>query len=227
VPSEATGLGDLAALGGFDEIEPATYRAAIHEFVLYESSHKINGRVRGEIVNAGSRVITDGELKFKVTVQFAEGCEREIRGEKSLRSLKVTDAKPWRPGETLGFTITSDEELTAVTGEFEAESLTWELYAFVEDPLCHQARGVLLDLPGAWTAATVGAPVTGSAITNRKVRLTSAPDGGSRLDTVEEGTTVSVNQVKGRGLRVRTPGGTEGWLGSDDVDLLDAESLFR
>jgi len=227
VPSNATGLGDLAVMSGIERLESTAYTTSISEFALYEESHKIKGRIRGTLVNNTSHVITQGELKVKVTVRFDEGCEQEILGTKSLKSLKITDRNPWRPGHPLDFTISSDDVLPGITGEFSASSVTWELYAYVEDPLCYKARGVLLEFPGSWTAATVGAPASGTALARQRLRLTSAPDGGSFMETVEEGTPLTVLQAKGRKIRVRTPGGTDGWTSGSYLDLTTAESMFQ
>jgi hypothetical protein len=227
VPSSATGLGDLAAMSGIDRLDATAYTATISEFSLYEESHKIRGRIRGTLVNNSDRVITQGELKFKVTVGFDEGCEQEILGTKSLKSLNISDRNPWRPGHPLDFSIGSDDVLPSITGEFSASNVTWELYAYVEDPLCYKARGVLLEFPGSWAAATVGAPASGTALARQRLRLTSAPEGGSFMETVEEGTPLTVLQAKGQKIRVRTPGGTDGWTSGGYLDLATAESMFQ
>lgn len=227
VPASATGLGDLASMSGIEQLDATAYTTSIAEFALYEESHKIRGRLRGTMVNNSSHIITSGELKFKVTVSFDDACDQTIRGSKTLKSLQVSDRNPWRQGEPLDFTISSDDNLAGITGEFPASKVTWEVYAYVEDPLCHKARGILLEFPGSWSAATVGAEATGVAIARQRLRLTSAPDGGSHMETVDEGTPLTLLQVKGRKVRVRTPGGTDGWTSGGYLELTTAESMFQ
>lgn len=218
-PSGATGLGDLAELSGLSALDAAQMPVDVAGFSLYESNKQVRARVRGTVTNSTGKVITSGDLRFKVTVGFDEACPSVIEGSKSLSSLKVSETQPWRPGETREITITSDDHLPGVTGEFDASEVSWELFAYVEDPICWRARGVVSNWDGNWRAATVGSPATGQGLTNKRVSLMSAADGGTRVETMEEGVTVAVVAVKGRKLRVRSPGGVDGWVSDDAVDL--------
>lgn len=226
VPAQATGLGDLVAVSGVDELDTSQLVPSLHGFSLYASSGRIRGKVRGELLNNTDHVLVDGELEFKFTVTFEDGCPREIRGTKSLSSLGVSERKPWRPGESVPFTISSDEHLPEITGEFAAERVELELFAFVEDPICWRARGVVATAPANWQAATVGAPASGAGLTNRRVQLNSAPDGGSRMETIDDAMSLTVVQAKGDRLLVQTPGGTQGWMSADHLDLHDAGAMF-
>ena len=218
-PAGATGLGDLAALSGIDPLDEGQLAPTVLGYALYESGGHIKGQIRGTLTNTSGHVITDGDLRFAVEVDFDDGCPGLIEGSKSLASLRVSESNPWRPGEVVDFTIASDDHLAAITGEFPASQVTWTLSAYVEDPLCWRARGSLVELRGGWNAATVGSPAGGPATTNRRVQLTSAADGGSRVETVDEGVHVAVVAVKGKKVRVRTPGGVEGWATADHLAL--------
>jgi hypothetical protein len=218
-PSNATGLGDLAAISGIDALDEGQLVPTILGFALYENGGHIKGQIRGTLTNASGHVITGGDLRFAVEVDFDDGCPGRIEGAKGLGSLRVSESNPWRPGDVIEFTIGSDDHLASITGEFTASQVTWTLSAYVEDPLCWRARGSLQELRGSWRAATVGSPATGPATTGRRVQLTSAADGGSRVETVEEGVLLAVLAVKGKKVRVRTPGGVEGWTSADHIDL--------
>lgn len=226
VPSDATGLGDLAALSGIESLDEGDLVPTILGFTLHESGGRIKGQLRGTLVNASEHVITGGDLRFSVEVDFDDGCPGLIEGAKGLGSLRVSESSPWRPGDEVEFTIASDDHLAAITGEFPASAVTWKLSAYVEDPLCWRARGTLRELEGSWSAATVGSPAVGPATTNRRVQLTSAADGGTRVETVEEGVHVAVVAVKGRKVRVKTPGGVEGWANADHLDLSASKLEF-
>lgn len=218
-PPGATGLGDLAALSGIESLDEGMLVPTILGYSLHESSGHVKGQLRGTLTNASGHVITGGDLRFAVTVDFDDGCPGVIEGAKGLGSLRVSESNPWRPGDEVEFSIASDDHLAAITGEFSASEVTWALSAYVEDPLCWRARGTLVELEGSWSAATVGSPAVGPATTNRRVQLTSAADGGTRVETVEEGVHVAVVAVKGRKIRVKTPGGVEGWGNADHLDL--------
>ena len=226
IPADASSMAALSSLSGLSALSAEQLPVTVHGFALYEASGHIKGQVRGTISNQSGKVITDGELRFEATVGFDDGCPRTIHGSKGLRSLKVSESKPWRPGEEREFSISSDEHLAAITGEFGASTVQWRIEAFVEDPICWRARGDVTTLSGTWAAATVGAEATGAAMANGKVSLTSAFDGGERMETVEEGTGVTVVAVRGRKLRVKAPSGVEGWGSADSFDLADAASLW-
>ena len=225
-PANATGLGDLAALSGIESLDAGHLVPTILGYSLHESSGKIKGQVRGTLTNASGHVITDGDLRFVVEVDFDDGCPAVIEGAKGLGSLRVSETNPWRPGEVIDFAVGSDDHLAAITGEFPASKVTWTISAYVEDPLCWRARGALSELEGSWSAATVGSPAAGPARTNRRVQLTSAADGGTRVETVDEGVNLAVVAVKGRKIRVRTPGGVEGWASADHLDLSGGKLEF-
>jgi hypothetical protein len=222
----ATGLGDLGRASGVESLTSDQLPVHVDGLALYPTRGDIKGQLRGTMTNNTGRILTSGELKLRFTVDFADSCPYDLQGTKKLSSLGVTDSKPWHPGATVDFTITTDNGLPAVTGDFEAATATASLIALVEDPICFRARGVVSELPASWSAAVVGSPAGGSAIFTRRTSILSAADGGSRLETVEEGVTVTVIQAKGRKLRVRTPGGTEGWVNDDYVDMIDASLLF-
>jgi|GEM_PF-4673472 len=226
VPADATSLAALSSLSGLSPLSAEQLPTTVQGFALYESSGHIKGQVRGVIRNESGKVITDGELRFEATIGFDDGCPRTIHGSKGLRSIKVSESKPWRPGEEREFSIASDEHLAGITGEFPAATVRWRVEAFVEDPICWRARGDVADLSGTWAAATVGAEATGAATANDKVSLSSAFDGGERVETVEEGTGVTVVAVRGRKLRVKAPSGVEGWGSADSFDLADATALW-
>jgi hypothetical protein len=226
VPADATTLAELSSLTGLSPLAAEQLPATVQGFALYESSGHIKGQARGVLRNETGKVITDGELRFEATVQFDDACPRTIHGSKGLRSLKVSESKPWRPGEERAFTIASDEHLAAITGEFPAATVQWRIEAFVEDPICWRARGTVAQLGGNWAAATVGSEASASATVNGKTSLSSAFDGGERMETLEEGTGVTVVGVRGRKLRVKAPSGVEGWASADAFDLLDAGSLW-
>jgi len=218
-PTDATGLGDLAALSGIESLDEGDLVPTILGYSLHESSGRIKGQIRGTLTNASGHVITGGDLRFVAEVGFDDGCPGRVEGAKGLGTLRISETNPWRPGDELEFTISSDEHLAGITGEFAASQVRWSLQAYVEDPLCWRARGTLREFDGDWSAATVGSPATGPATTNRRVQLTSAADGGTRVETLDEGVKVTVAAVKGKKLRVRTPGGVEGWASIDHLDL--------
>ena len=226
VPADATSLTELSSLTGLAPLPPEQLPATVHGFALYESSGHIKGQARGVLRNETGKVITDGELRFEATVNFDDACPRTIHGSKGLRSLKVSESKPWRPGEEREFSISSDEHLAAITGEFPAATVQWRIEAFVEDPICWRARGTVAQLSGNWASATVGGEANTPANVNGRTSLTSAFDGGERMETLDEGTGVTVVAVRGRKLRVKAPSGVEGWASSDAFDLLDAGALW-
>lgn len=225
-PQGATGLGDLAELSGLSALDATQMPFDVAGFSLYESNKKLKARVRGTVTNSTGKVITSGDLRFKVTVSFDDACPSQIEGSKSLSSLRVSASDPWRPGETRKVTISSDDHLPAITGEFDASKVSWEMFAYVEDPICWRARGVVSTWDGNWRAATVGTPAVGQGLTNKRVSLMSAADGGTRVETVEDGVLVAIVAVKGRKLRVRSPGGVDGWLSDDALDFAGGAPEF-
>ena len=227
VPSSATGLGDLGRASGIDTLTAEQVVVSVEGLALYPNRGKIQGRVRGQMTNNTGHILTDGELKVKFKVDFVDSCPYELQGSKKLSSLGVSDSKPWLQGETREFVITTDNGLPSLTGDFETVSASASLLIDVEDPICYRARGVVAELPASWASAVVGSPAGGPAVSTKRVSVLSAADGGTRLETVEDGVTLTVIQAKGRKLRIRTPGGTEGWVDGDNVDVIDASLLFQ
>lgn len=226
VPATATGLGDLGRASGIDSLTTEQLSVSVHGMALYPSRGKILGRMRGQMTNNTGHILTSGELKLRFTVDFVDSCPYELQGSKKLSALGVSNSKPWHPGDTRDFLITTDNGLPEITGDFESASASASLMVTVKDPICYEARGLVAELPASWSSAVAGSPAGGKALSTRRLSVLSAADGGTRLETVEEDVTLTVIQAKGKKLRVRSPGGTEGWIDGDHVDVLEASLLF-
>ena len=127
------------------------------EFIEVKKNGDVIGKAAGRITNKTGKNLVDVNVTGVLTVKFGDRKTVSVESYFWSDRIKptVSTSRPWRDGESVEFSVKTDQKIDALYREYEATAARFDISLKASDPLDFAYEGIIFTAPINWTDVRV------------------------------------------------------------------------